>query len=506
MKAMKKILSLTFALVMLASLLAGCGGNDPGNVGDPTTTDDYMELTMYLVGDKPEGFDEVYAKINEILKEKVNATVKVEWLSWSEHGTKYSLLFSGSQDFDMIFTAAQWCHYEQTVALGGFAELTEDLLKTYAPDVWNTYPEVAWKQATHSGGVYMIPANFVEVNQDVLAFRGDLMQKYGYDDINSYDQMIEYFEKCAADGIYGAAEGGAGLYWLMFESLGYYTLSGTPSDGQLVLYNYADPSNNKFEYILDWEPFVEFCHEAKKLADAGCWGPDVLNATADRQDGLLSGRGASMTWNAVACRPYANQTNATNPDWNVNLYNIMPDVPYRATSYANGGIGFNANSKKLERALMVYNEFATNPEIQDLAQLGIKGTHWNEGEGNTYVPTDTPYDGSNYWGWRNMDIMRTVAYESPTAVDKKVDELDAYFKAHLNPGHALDSFTFNQEPVATQCAAIDAVKNTYLLPLLSGLVPDVDATLAEYRAALDAAGMQDVLAEIQKQVDEYLAG
>ena len=84
-------------------------------------TSEPMELKMYLIGDRTPDFDEVYGKINEILEEKLNCTLSVDFLSWGEHDTKYSLLFSGGEDFDLIFTASSWGHYEQTVALGGFS-------------------------------------------------------------------------------------------------------------------------------------------------------------------------------------------------------------------------------------------------------------------------------------------------------------------------------------------------------------------------------------------------
>ena len=57
---------------------------------------------MYLIGDRTPDFDEVYAKINEILEEKLNCSLNVEFLSWGEHDTKYSLLFSSQEDFELV--------------------------------------------------------------------------------------------------------------------------------------------------------------------------------------------------------------------------------------------------------------------------------------------------------------------------------------------------------------------------------------------------------------------
>jgi len=528
-KKLRKGMALLLGTAMLTGLLTGCGtspeesgngssaanstGSDSQNT-DPDTsqgssdidTSEFVELKMYLVGDKPEGFDGVYEKINEILLEKLNCSISVDWLSWAEHGTNYSLLFSGGEDFDLIYTASSWCHYEQTVGLGGFLALDKDFIRTYAPDVWAMEPEVAWQQATINGSIYMVPANYVEVTPDVLAIRGDWMAEYGYEDIASWDELVSFYKDCAADGRYGNAVGASSLYWLWFEQLGYDVVSGAPKNGQLVLYNSTNPSNTELTYILDWDEFTGYCRTVKELADAGCWPSDVLSSTQDRQDGLLSGRGASMVWNPGTCRDYANQANAENPDWNINLYNIMPNRPYGATKYINGGLAININSKNPERAMMMINLFATNQEIQDLAQLGIEGVNWEAiGDDQYKVIEGNAYTASNIWGWRNLDLMRTQYMENPTAVDIKKDEMDEYLMSHLREDHILDGFGFDTTNVSTQFAAVEAAMDTYFDPLVNGLVDDVDASLEQFRSAMEAAGIRDVLSEMQSQVEAFIA-
>lgn len=528
-KGFKKVAALLLSSVMIAGLITGCGtdgtansttdsaanntaaskestdtGNEESSVS-PAEIDisEYVELKMYLVGDKPEGFDDVYGKINEILGEKLNCSISVDWLSWAEHKTNYSLLFSSGEDFDMIYTASSWCHYEQTVSLGGFMALDEEFVQTYAPDVWATLPEVAWNQAKIDGTAYMVPANYVEVSPDVVGIRGDLVEKYGYDDIASWDELISFYKDCAADGMYGNAVGAGGLYWLWFEQMGYYTVSGTPNNGQMLLYNTLGPEDINLQYILDWDEFTEYCYLAKELSDAGCWPSDVLSSTQDRQDGLLNGKGASMIWNRGTIQIHANAGNAEHPDWDINIYNIMPDIDYGATKYINGGIGININSKNPERAMMVVNEFATNQAIQDLAQLGSEGVNWEAVGDDQYKEIEgAAYVTSNNWGWRNLDILRTRYYENPTAVDVRSEELKEYFMANIREDHILDGFSFDSTSVSTQYAAVEAAVGTYFDPLINGLVDDVDASLAQFYSAMEAAGIRTVLEEVQRQVDE----
>ena len=270
-----KLLSAAMAVGMMAGMAVPAAAEEESNniLASDVDTSEPMELKMYLIGDRTPDFDEVYGKINEILEEKLNCTLSVDFLSWGEHDTKYSLLFSGGEDFDLIFTASSWCHYEQTVALGGFAELTEEDIQTYAPGIWDVVPEMAWDQAKIDGKVYMVPNYSNEFGQDVLAVR-----------------------------MY-ASQGGP--WYQYFQEKGLSTLGGAPKGGELVLYNTQDPEDTDLYYILDWDGFADYCKQMKELADMGAWSSDVLNSSDERQTGLLTGRTASMVWNLGSCLTYA---------------------------------------------------------------------------------------------------------------------------------------------------------------------------------------------------------
>ena len=197
----KKVVVAVLAAAMTIGTLSGCGkGGTSSGTGKRTEGMTYqgqdvsepVELTMYLIGDKAVDFDKVYEKVNGILKEKVNATLNVKYLPWKEVDTKYSLLFSSGEDFDMIFTANGWAYYEDTVAKNGFYDMDEDFRKTYAPDIQKIMPEVAWEQAKINQHVYMVPNYQHEYGTSVLGVRGDLMEKYHYDDIQTPEELESF--------------------------------------------------------------------------------------------------------------------------------------------------------------------------------------------------------------------------------------------------------------------------------------------------------------------------
>ena len=248
-----KLLSAAMAVGMMAGMAVPAAAEEESNNiwASDVDTSEPMELKMYLIGDRTPDFDEVYGKINEILEEKLNCTLSVDFLSWGEHDTKYSLLFSGGEDFDLIFTASSWGHYEQTVALGGFSELTEEDIQTYAPGIWDVVPEMAWDQAKIDGKVYMVPNYSNEFGQDVLAVRGDLMEEYGIDEIKDWDSLMTFYKACAENGMY-ASQGGP--WYQYFQEKGLSTLGGAPKPSVVFT---EEETNTINDYLSDLKALTE---------------------------------------------------------------------------------------------------------------------------------------------------------------------------------------------------------------------------------------------------------
>ena len=529
-KNFKKAVAIALLGAMTMGTLAGCSSNSTdggkettgstntsGGSGSETASgkeyngvdiSEHVDLTMYLLGERTADFDEVYAEINKILEEKLNCSLTVQFLSWGEHDTKYSLLFSSEEKFDLIFTASSWAHYEQTVSLGGFYELTEDFIQTYAPGIWEAVPEVAWDQAKIDGKVYMVPNYQTEFDQDVLAVRGDLLKKYGMDGITSWEDLKEFYYNVAEqeDGMY-ASQGGP--WYQYFQAQGMSITGGAPQSGELILYNTQDPDDLDFTYILDWDGFKEYCEEAKKMADAGCWSQDVLNITDERQVAFLNGKAATMAWNLGSCKTYAKQANEANPDWNATICDPVTDEAKKVKPYIGNGVAINVNSTNKERAMMVLNEFYTNQEVYDLSMLGIEGKHWEAVGDTEYKVLDESgfgVDQNCNWGWKNDNINRSEAIENPTTVDETFEELDTAWRSNIKEEHPYDGFNFDSTKVTTQVAAVEAALGTYYAPLINGLVDDVDTSIEQLKKALENAGINQIIEELNKQAEEYIAG
>jgi putative aldouronate transport system substrate-binding protein len=158
--------------------------------------------------------------------------------------------------------------------------------------------------------------------------------------------------------------------------------------------------------------------------------------------------------------------------------------------------------------MMVLNELYTNPTINDLTRFGIEGKHWEAvGDDQYKVLDESGYgvDSNCNWGWMNETIKRTEYIEDRTALDDTHDEMLEAWNNNVKGDHVYDGFNFDSTNVTTQVAAVEAALSTYYDPLVNGLVDDVDASLEQFRAAMESAGIRDIIAELESQAAAYVA-
>ena len=510
----KRLMSLIMAAVVGTGLLAGCGAqkSQPGSVQEgEADTSEPVELTMYLLGDRATDFDRVYEEVNRILKEEINTTLNVKFLSWSEHDTKYSLLFSSGEDFDLIFTASNWGHYETTAAKKGFYELTEDFVQTYAPELWETVTDDAWNQAKIDGKIYMVPANVKEYEEAVVGVRGDLMEKYGFEDITSMEELECFFDQVAEneEGVSPLATQGAALQWpSLLYGRGRNVVRGVPSI--LFTYEYVNPDNLEIEYLVESPDFLEYAKEMKEWYEKGFWSADAISSTDTPYDNWIQGKSAAMAWNLGSVVTYGQEMNKNHPEWKADFIVLQPDQPKAMSPYINNGMAINAASKNKERAMMVLNELMTNKEIQNITAYGLEGTHW-EAEGDMeYLPISEnssryPADGSCNWGWGNQEIKRTLHVLEDDYLTQKMNATREQWDENTKNSHILSAFAFNEENVKSEAAVVNTVVSQYFMPISLGMVDDVDAAVEEFAQKLKEAGIDKIYEEVKKQTAEFAA-
>jgi putative aldouronate transport system substrate-binding protein len=538
----KKLLSAVMTLALLASVV-GCGSGSQSAAGAldeqgvseipateatteaeaPATEEapaaaidlsEQVDLVFYVMGDAPQDEELVEEALNEKLLEKCNATVDMQFSTWTDFQQKYANEIT-SQGADLIYIA-NWLNYGQLAASGAFEEL-DGMLDTVAPELKALVGDSALGMCKVDGKIYAIPNTWPEYVSNGVKYREDLRAKYNLPVPDSLENLEAYLMGIKENEpnqplLAVTTEESQGFKtafdaaWALNFKYPWVNINGL--DYGLTA-NYDTPTD-VYDYWFS-DDFVEDMKLMKKWADEGFWSKSALSDTNNSdayKNGLcvaeIAGQNPNKQVTAIA-----DFTNA-GEGWESAYvaYGETNGVIYPGHATQNG-TAVVRGCKNPERALYVIQTLLCDDEVNAILQYGIKGTHYDVVDGiyknlqEEAGETPTfPYEGFNTWNMRNGDT------KLPQATDVALQEMfDKYAKlgekTKFPNVNIYDGFSENYESYSAERSAVGNVMRQYLAPLQAGLVDDVDAAVEDFRTRVKDAGLDKCREEYTKQWVAY---
>lgn len=515
MKKHKGVLCALITAMLAVSLpLVGCGKKDTKSTESPAAKtvngvdiSKEVEVTMYLVGDAQNDAEKVYAEVNKKLKQDINTTVNVKYLSWADWDKKYPLVLASGEELDCIYTA-DWAHYASQSTKGAFKLLDQEIIKKYMPEYYIKVPANFWNEIKINGKIYMIPYINQQVEgQTIPMIRGDLREKYNLPKVNSIDTFVNYLITIAQNekGMIGYDGSASNLADLM-NSVFY------KQPNELFLYHLVpffttklSDMNGTVNYALDDPAYLDMLKTSKKLADAGVWTKGILASKNDNVAAFDAGKTPFYVSNGEGMVTGSGKYASSHPEWKAEVSDTSPDKLHESSSGTRSGMSISANSKNFERVMLMLNLFGTRKDYYDLTTYGIEGVHYTPVGDNKLKSTEEGL--KNYapkancpWGWERTDFMR-VPDNTPDEVMNMEKNWIANGLASKNP---IVSFNFVDTNVKNEIAACNNIYQTKGYILLAGMSSDIEGDLAKMKDDLKKAGIDKIRDEIQKQVTAYL--
>ncbi|MDY4139906.1 MAG: DUF3502 domain-containing protein [Eubacteriales bacterium] len=505
---MKKLVALLVALMMFATMLPVMAMADSA-----IDTSEHVVITYLVTGDPPTNrTEEVLAKINEKLTEKVNAELKIRWIEWTDWTTKYNLaLATQSGDIDLIGTATDWLNAWPNIQKGAFYPLSEEMLQTYAPNTWAQVPQANWDLCKYNGEIYLMPEdNYAQWTNHGFMYRGDWARAAGLENgVHSWADLGVYFQYIKdnmPDVIPWDANGNGSSYGP--QMAGGWQTSHTPNiyiEGIGVDLFYGMSKDDPYtlsRYYLEGDELVNFATEMKKWADAGYWRTDVLNYTGDVAAEMEEGKtGAhqhhTQTWTGERTTMEKKQ-----PGSDLGFFWFGEEMNnVVALNITHGAMAVAMTSKNPERALMVYDLMRNDPEIYRLMQYGIEGDMYTLDENGYLVRPEGFEQGVdgvdlNYWWGRNDQLELRTA-------DKDWEAIDALYSTYdgVKINYPYGKVVFELNNIQMYLDNLSNVYNTYMPRIVFGMMDDPAAYVAEFRQQLQNAGIEICMTEIQNQIN-----
>lgn len=187
----KRILAAGCAVLMTASLMAGCGKKAETN----SSGEEIVELTWYQVGDNQKDDSVVLEEVNKYTEEKIGVKLNIVKVGWGDYNQKMQVVINTGDAWDMCFTCSWTNDYLQNAQKGAFLEL-DDLLKEEGSEMYDLIDFRFWEAAKVGGKIYGVPSEKEIGNMPMWVFTKELVDKYSipYEDLHSLEDLEPWLQ------------------------------------------------------------------------------------------------------------------------------------------------------------------------------------------------------------------------------------------------------------------------------------------------------------------------
>ena len=497
---MKKLISLVLALCLVLSVVSFASAEGPVTIR--VYRNSYMGSLDEGAIQKVE--DAINARLAELGS---NVAVDIHEFVDGEYSDKVNNALI-AQEADLIWTA----NWKQTIgcnelyASKGAYDLSALLPGT---TLWDSMPAWYWEAARYDGKDYYVPVykegaegymiKVLESNAELAGFTPEefVADIEGQADTYARLKALEpYMEKALNAGVkYPIAMAGTAMFYRFY--LDKYDFV----DNALGAILGVDQSTNELINTLQTEDFKAYCTMMAEWGEKGY-------VNVDDEIGGVTSSGTTQTQDWLFCWWTAvpnNEESEGRDGGQAESFAKVTENWGRSTTTLGSCYAVSASvSEEVAKACVEFLGYLfTDKAVADLYTYGIEGEDYILEDGKVNYNADGITKLYHHDAWCSTSVKPlTLTVDEP---DNKVAMYDDFNNAAN--GTVASGFRPDHTAVEAKYTALIGVIDEFGKALELGAygVDGVESTIAEYQAKLDEAGYQDVLAEYQRQYNEWKA-
>lgn len=519
----KKWLALFLIAALSVSSLTGCGaGNNNSSTMDDSgtssqeseangsesaeaseensTAQELVDLTMILLTDGANYPDteEVDQAVADIVKTDLSINLSIERVSLWDFSTVMNLKLSSGEPADLL---QGWNNYNTYAANGYFLDM--EPYKELMPDVLELIGDYV-TMGYVGDKLYSVTSVKDLASLQGFIFRKDWVEETGINleevtTIDSFGELLRAIKANHPDatpltsgtigvapyGIPGLVPTDDGFYMAVSFAAGVGLLD--PVNSSEVVNLYAQ------DYFRD---YADACY---------AWAAEGLIAKSDISSGAEMVRAGTSGGYAMPYKPGVDIQEMTNCDHEMTLW--IPPLD-RALKITNTTYSWsvNANCAEPERAIQLLNYLYTSEEVMNLLSWGIEGKDYVfVDEENKIIDYPEGVDSASvgYSLWSKFGVPNTYLQYLLDGSDP--DQWEQMKEFNDGAAEAVSfGFAFDSEPVINEVSAVQNVIDEYGTALGSGLMNPA-TKVDEFIERMESAGVQTIIDEAQRQLDEFIA-
>ncbi len=537
----KKMTALIMAMSLAAAAAAGCKSSENGTAstaadsgssaadesatggslsaeGDTQGTDstqgenleDVAEIVMAFYSPRAISTDDVQRvtdAINAITVPEISTSVTLLSLEQGNWDQQINLMISGGEQLDLLPTFFYGSTAISALKAQNQLNPLDDLLAEYGQDLTAAMPEGYFNATTQDGSIYGVPVISAKAGGSFCFMRKDVLEELGLlEAAQSADSMadLEAIFQTVKDEtdltpIVPASTSGVWNFANVFTT-GDFADAVTYEDLIGGYIGILSDNPNQIVNLYDTEAYQESCRMLQRWYEAGYIYADA--ATDDQMPEEYIKAGTAFC--------YFNGTELNALDTvNQNCQQEMVPVEIARTPLTTWNVGtitwtIPVTAREPEAAMKFLNMMYTDERIVNLLNYGVENEDYVVGEdGRFSFPEGKDMNSVGYyngytWLFGNQ-FLAGVRDTEASDIREKGQQYDAEATLSSNFG-----FSANSTGMDTQIAGMTSAKNEYVRGLNCG-IGDADANLSELHNKMEAAGVQDVIDNVQQQLETWQA-
>ena len=445
--------------------------------------------------------------INAITVPEINTEVNITVLNTGQWDQQINLMMSSGESIDLIPTFFAGSTAFSTMSGTNQLMPLNDLLEEYGQGIIDLMPSNYLETTTIDGNIYGVPMYKDNVSKLYYAMRTDVLEELGLieqaENISSMQDIEEILSvvKEQTDLIPIGETSASGV--IAFQGV---LLSGEFEDAffyDRLVNDYIVAANDNPDVVTslyDLEEYEACTSLFNRWFNDGLVNQDATTSEEHAEYHIAAGNTFSTFYSAETSTRNAFITKA---DYPVTIIEVC-ELPLTTSNVNTLNWVIPVISDEPEAAMKFMNMMYTDERIVNLLNYGQEDVDYVVNEDGTFsFPEGMDIDSVGYhfdasWLFANQFLAGVWEGDEPTL---REEALEINENATYSP---LFGFAASSSGMDTQLAGILSAYNEYANGLQCGAM-DVETNLPAFQSKLKAAGIEDVVSNVQSQLDTWLS-
>lgn len=478
-----KYLALVLVLALMVTSLAGCGKSK----GDS----ELEEVNILYPGDESDRMTEfLQNEFAEKMKEDLGIKVNMTFVPWDQYWEQKDIMLAAKEPVDLYWDGLPDL---STMVNKKQARPLDDLIAEYGQDMLKVLPEEHIQGGAIDGVIYGIPSAYAPSSNmfQLVCVREDLMEAVGMDNLESPEDLMTFSKKVKE--AFPEIQGGGDP--LIKPLTRYYADEQYNWIAAQDLVVFGEETHKAYSFY-ETEAFQEFSKFNRQMSLDGQYTDDVTIKYNERTTRMHTGIYIWVEGSLGKETEIIDAVRQNSPDAKLKSYLLAPEKPNYIIAAGGEAIFIPESAPNPEGAMKFLNWLYSSQDNYNMALYGVEGVDF-EIKDNRIVRLQ----GDEFfyeWMFRNQHYQM---------FGPEVD--DEFIETYKNwddnaQRSASFGFAFDNSNVREIENQLKEIEGREVSAIRSGFI-DFEENYPKAIQDLKDAGIDEYVAEVQRQLDEFLA-